>query len=1018
MDPLVALTLLALSSPTRPSEPVTIDGQLEDAFWRRAARQWTVLDPAISENRARFYLGWDERYLYFAADVDDTNVVGTHRDRKDRIWLDDAVELFIDFGSGRANERTPQTFEYGFSAAGGVNWTRGKGDGSGRNFPAHDWPPQWQSRVEFKTQLKPATTLNEPADRDAGYVVEARIPWSEFGQEYEAIGKSATRPAEDHDAGAPATIGINFLNIVRPEQRPPDEKPLSLVPAVDFSNNHNPSLWKHVTLTMRPSLALRGLDETFPFWLGTTLYQSHWKMHESNERNFDGWWFNKERWRRRFAAMERQRVNAICFNHPHPYPGLLSLERYPTARHYRPDVLGRHQEMFRWITAEAKRHGVNVYFLTWNICLPPSFARKHGLKEFGSDTPLARAYTRYCVTELFRTYPELGGLVTMAAEAPPGCVDFVADAIIGGLKDSGTNPDLIFWTWCSWPQDAKRILAAYPKTRLMHYLQYEQFFKPMADPRIGLYSAECDNAPMIAVGGPKSAHGYLLWFDPQYARQVIADLTRGNGAGIFVEAWCMEPSLAREAFARYAFDLGLDYDATIWYRWLAERYDIDLTAGRSLLEAMHHASAIIPRFLVLVHSQSDHYMPQFGLPLIYYLEMPTLNTYVFENTQTVNEAGHLTPRLGLSHPNPDWGERVLGVKEYVASPRPPSGATTPPSLARELASHAAQCNHRIDSITSNLRAGRGDHAGLPRLLKMLRLNAALGSHFASKIEAAVAWQRFKSGKTDGKACIRHLGDSLEAWKQVVRVANRVFPKAQLPGWKSELASQPPWQQNAIWRSYRRAHLHWRDHLMPFQREFDIVREQIRRDPRDAHLPLWEQLMGAWLEQVESIATYDFEHAAQSDWQWHACARRTTEPTEVITGRASARLDTRPSQQEWNTVLTSAPGAVRLQPGQKYQVQFEYRILDAGSQYPEPFAMAARTPTGGGGKDIGQRRFWGGPTGAIGTRVIQFEPRDYDDYYLFFCIRGRAAIVVDNVRIERIRPQPAAPAVSQPSKPPP
>ena len=106
---------------------VTIDGRLDEAMWRTTARQWTAVDRRISPNRARFFLDWDETYLYFAAEVEDANVVGTHGGRKAKVWLDDAVELFLDFGDLRAKDRTPLTFEYGFSVAGGVNWTTGLG---------------------------------------------------------------------------------------------------------------------------------------------------------------------------------------------------------------------------------------------------------------------------------------------------------------------------------------------------------------------------------------------------------------------------------------------------------------------------------------------------------------------------------------------------------------------------------------------------------------------------------------------------------------------------------------------------------------------------------------------------------------------------------------------------------------------------------------------------------------------------------------------------------------------------
>jgi hypothetical protein len=40
-------------------------------------------------------------------------------------------------------------------------------------------------------------------------------------------------------------------------------------------------------------------------------------------------------------------------------------------------------------------------------------------------------------------------------------------------------------------------------------------------------------------------------------------------------------------------------------------------------------------------------------------------------------------------------------------------------------------------------------------------------------------------------------------------------------------------------------------------------------------------------------------------------------------------------------------------------------------------------------------------GAARERVLFAQLRDFADYHLFFSIRGKAAIVVDDIRIERL-----------------
>lgn len=44
------------------------------------------------------------------------------------------------------------------------------------------------------------------------------------------------------------SMGFNVIKICRPEQKAPNEVPLSLTPRVTFENNHNPSLWRNLLL--------------------------------------------------------------------------------------------------------------------------------------------------------------------------------------------------------------------------------------------------------------------------------------------------------------------------------------------------------------------------------------------------------------------------------------------------------------------------------------------------------------------------------------------------------------------------------------------------------------------------------------------------------------------------------------------------------------------------------------------------------------------------------------------------
>ncbi len=583
-----------------------------------------------------------------------------------------------------------------------------------------------------------------------------------------------------------------------------------------------------------PVLSLRGELTGFPFWLGSTQYDNHWKGHEANELRSDWWWFDKENWKQRFASMERLHLSALSFGHPHPYVGLVDVPGFPEARYFDEATLARYQEMFHWILEEGKRHGISLYFLTWNICLPPGMVRKHNVAEFGVNTPLTRAYTRAAVAALFHEYPDLGGLITMAGEFPPGCCSFIEDAICSGLKDSGSNPELIFWSWCSYPEDSKKIATAYPNTRLLHYLQYEQLFSSIADPRIGQFSRACGNVPMVALGGPKSVHGSLFWGDPDWARSIVHTLKEQNGTGLFIETYCTETWLARESLAYYAYHPGTEDDSAMWAQAIEERYQSPGN-GLALLEGMTHASRVMPCFLKLVHSQTDHYMPQFGMPLVYYVEMPTISTYVFENAQEVDARGYLQPNMGLCYPNPNWGEQVLSIRDTVEGkgPRP---AIMPLQVAEELDGHAAAIAKAIEKVSAT------PTLEVKILEQRLLLNAALGEHCAAKIRAGVEWERFKHGEDTGAACLAALENSVKVWEKVSALSSELYPEP-ISFWRSSLPLPPPWTQNQIWSGYGTVRGHWRDHLEPFRKEVEFIRAQLAQPRENARLPLWKDLLG-------------------------------------------------------------------------------------------------------------------------------------------------------------------------------
>lgn len=153
-----------------------IDGSAEDPAWQHAEviegfrLPWLgeAARPARTTTRAR--LLWDREYLYFHAEMEDTDLYADIVEEDGQTWENDVFELFF-----KPADDAPGYYELQVSAAG----TRmdmflpRRGAGGYRRFKS-DGRFRWQTAVQRRG------TLNHWQDADEGWSVEGRIPWTDF----------------------------------------------------------------------------------------------------------------------------------------------------------------------------------------------------------------------------------------------------------------------------------------------------------------------------------------------------------------------------------------------------------------------------------------------------------------------------------------------------------------------------------------------------------------------------------------------------------------------------------------------------------------------------------------------------------------------------------------------------------------------------------------------------------------------------------------------------------------------
>ncbi len=144
------------------STPPAIDGSLNEFT---NANPITITDSYGTTGTYKFL--WDSDALYFAADVSDSNLNADLSHQEDgALWDDDSLEMIFDT---LHNKGAIQNDDYKFF----VNVNDEQAD-------SQRYDMSWDSGMTKSVLIKGTGTINNRTDTDTGYVIEARIPWSNW----------------------------------------------------------------------------------------------------------------------------------------------------------------------------------------------------------------------------------------------------------------------------------------------------------------------------------------------------------------------------------------------------------------------------------------------------------------------------------------------------------------------------------------------------------------------------------------------------------------------------------------------------------------------------------------------------------------------------------------------------------------------------------------------------------------------------------------------------------------------
>ena len=569
------------------------------------------------------------------------------------------------------------------------------------------------------------------------------------------------------------------------------------------------------------------------------------------------WFYDKAYWTGYLDQLVNQRINTLYIWSGHPFTSLLKLPKYPEAQELPTEQLDQNIAMFRWLTAEADRRGIWILQGFYNIHLSHNFARAHNVPfHLSAPTPLATEYTRYCISEFIREYPNVGIFMTLGeAMGPHYGPQWATEAIVPGVKDGLAQlekqaghpipePPIVIRAHAT---DIEKVMPAVKPI----YSNFDTMWKWNGESLTwtnirGSVKQRFDE--MVAGSNNTIVNIHLLsnlepfrWGDPDFVRQTILNFQRIGIQGLHlyplrywdwpVSADNTTPLLQQterdwiwyQSWARYAWNPNLDAttEHTYWVQQFAQRFAVPnnktiVNLGPVSPDNWEHSTDhLTPQQL----TTGEHLLAAYELSGV---ASPTLlpRIGITEGNREVFSLGMTMPQLiDAKRFNPAetlWtgdapdGERL---DEYVANEfnHKPHHGQTPIKVAADMAASSAKAVAEAEAASPGITpASRPEYE---RVLNDMRCIATLMAYYNAKTQAAelVMLFGYDHDQSHLTAARAFLAESVIDFQRLTALTDRTYRNA---------AGMQTSQRQIPVRGGPTTN-HWRDLLPVYQKEFAI-----------------------------------------------------------------------------------------------------------------------------------------------------------------------------------------------------
>ncbi|SEG53023.1 hypothetical protein SAMN05421819_3331 [Bryocella elongata] len=591
----------------------------------------------------------------------------------------------------------------------------------------------------------------------------------------------------------------------------------ALPASLDFEDHPQLKLRATAIGIQKPEITYEGAEYDYPL----------------TQKDF-GWFYDKAWWTRYLDTLVNERYNALYLWNGHPFTSLLKLPKYPEAQELPTAQLDQNIAMFQWVTAEADKRGIWVLQGFYNIHLSHTFARAHGVPyHLSAPSPLSAEYTRYCLSEFIRTYPNVGIFMTLGeAMGPHYGPQWMTDAIIPGVKDGlaelekevghpVTPPPIVVRAHAT---DIDKVMEVsnplYPNIDTMFKWNGESL--TWTNVR-GPVRAQFER--LVASSQITVANIHLLsnlepfrWGDPDFVRQTVLNFERIGIGGMHIYPlrywdWPVSgdnttPLLDQTdrdwiwfaSWGRYAWNPHLDpkKEHVYWAHQIGDRFGSN-DAGEHLLNAFEDAGPCAPALL-----------PRIGVT--------EGNRQVFSLGMTMPQlidAARYGPAQTLWTGDAPDGERL---DEYVANEvnHKPHHGQTPLGIADQAVDWSTKAVTEAEAAGPSVTKDRAEYE---RILNDLRSIHALMLYYQAKTKAAeqVMFFGYDHDGAHLKAAETLLSTSVDHFRELVKLAD--------PAYRSVAGMQTSQRQIPV-RGAANTN-HFRDLLPVYERELETFRERMK-----------------------------------------------------------------------------------------------------------------------------------------------------------------------------------------------